>query len=91
MQIPQIVANLCVSYIMVSQKEKSEDLMRRVEEEEEMAAADERLTACKAHNNEDGPLGLSIVNLAIGTLYCAKDHHEFGITRDIFWLSGPLS
>merc|ERR1712032_204100 len=69
-----VLANLCVSYIMTSQNEEAEELMRRIEkrEEEESALAPEK--QC---------FHLCIVNLVIGTLYCAKGNFEFGISRVI--------
>ncbi|EFJ08159.1 hypothetical protein SELMODRAFT_448146 [Selaginella moellendorffii] len=56
-----VLANLCVSYIMTSQNEEAEDLMRKIEKEEE-----------RAHykNPDKQELHLCIVNLVIGTLYC---------------------
>ena len=69
-----VLANLCVSYIMTSQNEKAEELMRRIEREEETASAE----------NPDKPsFHLCIVNLVIGTLYCAKGNYDFGISRVI--------
>lgn len=59
---------------MTSQNEEAEELMRRIEKEEE------RVTF------EDGSkrtYHLCIVNLVIGTLYCAKGNYEFGISRII--------
>jgi len=68
--VPAIVlANLCVSYIMTSQNEEAEELMRRVEKEEERADPDKQC------------FHLCIINLVIGTLYCAKGNFEFGIGR----------
>ncbi len=32
-----VLANLCVSYIMTSQNEEAEELMRKIEKEEEQA------------------------------------------------------
>ncbi|XP_065846573.1 intraflagellar transport protein 70A-like isoform X2 [Oscarella lobularis] len=69
-----VLANLCVSYIMTSQNEAAEDLMRRIEKEEEQAAFDD--PDRKVYH-------LSIVNLVIGTLYCAKGNYEFGVSRII--------
>lgn len=69
-----VLANLCVSYIMTSQNEKAEELMRRIEREEEQQAV----------SNPDKPcFHLCIVNLVIGTLYCAKGNYDFGISRII--------
>ena len=67
-----VLANLCVSYIMTSQNEEAEDLMRRIEKEEERVAYED-VTKRTYH--------LCIVNLVIGTLYCSKGNFEFGITR----------
>lgn len=67
-----ILANLCVSYIMTSQNEEAEELMRRIEKEEERVAYSDP---------EKKTYHLCIVNLVIGTLYCAKQNFEFGISR----------
>lgn len=67
-----VLANLCVSYIMTSQNEKAEDLMRRIEKEEEKIGFEDPDKQC---------FHLCIVNLVIGTLYCAKNNFEFGISR----------
>eukprot|EP01012_Entosiphon_sulcatum_P046546 TRINITY_DN625_c0_g1_i1.p1 TRINITY_DN625_c0_g1~~TRINITY_DN625_c0_g1_i1.p1 ORF type:complete len:674 (-),score=126.40 TRINITY_DN625_c0_g1_i1:16-2037(-) len=69
-----VLANLCVSYIMTSENEKAEEIMRRVER------AEEQLSFSDA---EKQPLHLCIINLVIGTLYCAKGNFEFGISRII--------
>ena len=59
----------CVAYIMTSQNEEAEELMRRVEKEEERGEPDKQV------------FHLCIINLVIGTLYCAKGNFEFGISR----------
>jgi len=65
-----ILANLCVAYVMTSANEEAEELMRLVEKEEEKIG--------------DKPVyHLCIINLVIGTLYCAKGNFEFGISRII--------
>lgn len=69
-----VLANLCVSYIMTSNNEKAEDIMRRIEKDEERLSVSEP---------DKQPLHLCIVNLVIGTLYCAKGNYEFGISRII--------
>ncbi|CAD7958369.1 unnamed protein product [Amoebophrya sp. A120] len=66
-----ILANLCVSYVMTSANEEAEELMRLVEKEEEQKDP----TKPVYH--------LCIINLVIGTLYCAKGNFEFGISRII--------
>lgn len=67
-----ILANLCVAYIMTSQNDKAEALMRQIEAAER-ALAEERSDKPSFH--------LCIVNLVIGTLYCSKGNYEFGISR----------
>merc|ERR1711967_110483 len=69
-----VLANLCVSYIMTSQNEDAEELMRKIEREEEKLAYQDPDKHC---------FHLCIVNLVIGTLYCAKGNFEFGISRVI--------
>ncbi|XP_002735665.1 intraflagellar transport protein 70A-like [Saccoglossus kowalevskii] len=69
-----VLANLCVSYIMTSQNEEAEELMRKIEKEEEQVAYDDP---------DKKVFHLCIVNLVIGTLYCAKGNYEFGISRVI--------
>ncbi|KAH7282442.1 hypothetical protein KP509_35G030700 [Ceratopteris richardii] len=76
-----VLANLCVSYIMTSRNEEAEDLMRKIEKEEERAQYEDQGKQC---------LNLCIVNLVIGTLYCAKQNFEFGISRIIKSLD-PIS
>ena len=74
-----VLANLCVSYIMTSQNEEAEELMRRIEKEEERMSFTEPDKPC---------IHLCIVNLVIGTLYCAKGNFEFGISRIITKIMG---
>eukprot|EP00428_Durinskia_dybowskii_P078280 CAMPEP_0170356544 /NCGR_PEP_ID=MMETSP0117_2-20130122/1234_1 /TAXON_ID=400756 /ORGANISM="Durinskia baltica, Strain CSIRO CS-38" /LENGTH=648 /DNA_ID=CAMNT_0010610659 /DNA_START=42 /DNA_END=1988 /DNA_ORIENTATION=- len=69
-----VLANLCVGYIMTSQNEEAEELMRRIEKEEERLSFQDPDKQC---------FHLCIVNLVIGTLYCAKGNFEFGISRII--------
>ncbi|XP_044747096.1 tetratricopeptide repeat protein 30A isoform X1 [Coccinella septempunctata] len=69
---PIILANLCVSYIMTIQNEDAEELMRKVEKEEDQLAYEEPEKKCFHH---------CIINLVIGTLYCSKGNYEFGISR----------
>ncbi|XP_064469496.1 intraflagellar transport protein 70A-like [Ornithodoros turicata] len=71
---PVVLANLCVAYIMTSQNEEAEELMRKIEKEEEQLA----------YEDPDRKIfHLCIVNLVIGTLYCAKGNYDFGISRVI--------
>ena len=69
-----VLANLCVSYIMTSQNEEAEELMRKIEKEEEQMSYDD--PDRKIYH-------LCIVNIVIGTLYCAKGNFDFGISRVI--------
>lgn len=55
---------------MTSQNEQAEELMRRVERAEE-----------RKNSSENQCLHLCIINLVIGTLYCAKGNYEFGLSR----------
>ena len=59
---------------MTSQNEEAEELMRRIEKEEERLSYSEPDKQC---------FHLCIVNLVIGTLYCAKGNFEFGVSRII--------
>ncbi|XP_051478762.1 tetratricopeptide repeat protein 30B-like [Apus apus] len=69
-----VLANLCVSYILTSQNEDAEELMRKIEKAEEQQCYD---------NLDKNIYHLCIVNLVIGTLYCVKANYEFGISRVI--------
>lgn len=69
-----VLANLCVSYIMTSQNEEAEEMMRKIEKEEEQLSFEEP---------DKKLFHLCIVNLVIGTLYCSKGNYEFGISRVI--------
>eukprot|EP00758_Cryptobia_borreli_P014849 Tbor_TRINITY_DN5966_c3_g1::TRINITY_DN5966_c3_g1_i1::g.18348::m.18348/K19683/TTC30, DYF1; tetratricopeptide repeat protein 30 len=69
-----VLANLCVSYIMASMNDKAEEVMRRLEREEERMMS---------KDPDKQPLHLCIVNLVLGTLYCSKGNFEFGISRII--------
>ncbi|XP_048508189.1 tetratricopeptide repeat protein 30A isoform X2 [Athalia rosae] len=67
-----VLANLCVSYIMASQNAEAEELMKKIEKEEETVSFED----------QDKKLFHScIINLVIGTLYCSKRNYEFGISR----------
>ncbi|XP_033226934.1 tetratricopeptide repeat protein 30A isoform X2 [Belonocnema kinseyi] len=67
-----VLANLCVSYIMTTQNTEAEELMKKIEKEEETIAFEEQ---------DKKLFHLCIVNLVIGTLYCSKGNYEFGISR----------
>lgn len=67
-----VLANLCVSYIMTSQNAEAEELMKKIEKEEE---------AVSFEDQDKKLFHLCIVNLVIGTLYCSKGNFEFGISR----------
>ncbi|EAY01289.1 hypothetical protein TVAG_395360 [Trichomonas vaginalis G3] len=65
-----IVANLCVSYVVMDQNQKADSLINKLTEEE----------AAKKKEDEDAKLiHLSIIHLVIGTLYCANKNFDFGI------------
>ncbi|KFP28262.1 Tetratricopeptide repeat protein 30A, partial [Colius striatus] len=69
-----VLANLCVSYILTSQNDEAEELMRNIEKEEEHLSL---------NNPNKNSYHLCIVNLVIGTLYCVKGNYNFGISRVI--------
>ncbi|KAF4658146.1 Tetratricopeptide repeat protein 30A [Perkinsus chesapeaki] len=73
-----ILANLCVAYVMTGANDEAEEIMRAVEKAEEKAIAE-------AENDPTSSTSrifhLCIINLVIGTLYCAKGNFEFGINR----------
>eukprot|EP00051_Salpingoeca_urceolata_P002818 m.53053 g.53053 ORF g.53053 m.53053 type:complete len:644 (-) comp12348_c0_seq3:32-1963(-) len=71
---PIVLANLCVAYCMTSQNEEAEELMRKIEKEEEALAYDDP---------DVKSFHLCIVNLVLGTLYCSKGNFQFGISRII--------
>lgn len=57
---------------MTSQNAEAEELMKKIEKEEETVAFEDQ---------DKKLFHLCIVNLVIGTLYCAKGNYEFGISR----------
>nr|CAG4643078.1 EOG090X0302 [Ilyocryptus agilis] len=69
-----VLANLCVCYLVTSQNEEAEELLRKLEKEEEQKSLE---------NPQSKFFHLSIVNLVIGTLYCSKGNYEFGVSRVI--------
>jgi tetratricopeptide repeat protein 30 len=69
-----VLANLCVSHIMTNQNDEAEALMLQIEKEEDRQSLEDP---------EKQSYHLCIVNLVIGTLYCAKGNFEFGISRII--------
>lgn len=75
LEVPAIIiANLCVSCIMINENEKAEDIIRTLEEVETRELEKSPSKNC---------YHLCIVNLVIGTLYCAKNNYEFGVGRII--------
>jgi len=69
-----VLANLCVAYIMTTANDQAEELMQAIE-----AAEKEALVV----NPDKQMFHSCIINLVIGTLYCAKGNYEFGISRVI--------
>jgi tetratricopeptide repeat protein 30 len=75
LQIPaSVIANLCVSLIMVQRNDEAQEIIKRIEEEEQRFLL---------QNPEAQLFHVCIVNLIVGTLYCAKSNYEFGIGRII--------
>jgi len=77
-----VLANLCVSCIMTSQNEEAEELMRQIEKEESRMELEAGQGGIGQPPHKQS-YHLCIVNLVIGTLYCAKGNYEFGISRII--------
>lgn len=69
-----VIANLCVSLIMLQRNEDAQEIIKRIEEEEHKAMQ---------LNPEVHYFHVCIVNIIVGTLYCAKGNYEFGIGRII--------
>lgn len=73
LELPAIViANLCVSYIMINENNKAEEIIRTLEDAEQKALEEDP---------EKHLYHLCIVNLVIGTLYCSKSNYDFGLGR----------
>lgn len=66
-----VLANLCVAYIMTNANEDAEEIMRRIDREE---------VSIMYTNPDARCFHLCIVNLVIGTLYCAEGNYAFGIS-----------
>ncbi|XP_055346000.1 tetratricopeptide repeat protein 30A-like isoform X1 [Paramacrobiotus metropolitanus] len=75
---PILLANLCVSYIMISRNEEAEDILRRVEEAEER---NKRSPVPDGASAVESSSSLCLINLVVGTLYCSKGNYQFGISR----------
>lgn len=75
LKIPaSVIANLCVSLIMMQRNVEAQEIIKRVEEEEKKSM----------QQSEDAQFfHVCIVNIIVGTLYCAKSNYEFGISRII--------
>jgi tetratricopeptide repeat protein 30 len=69
-----VIANLCVSLIMLQRNEEAQEIIKKIEEEERKAME---------LNPEAHYFHVCIVNIIVGTLYCAKGNYEFGIGRII--------
>lgn len=65
-----VIANLCVSYILIKKNAKAEKLISKVQEHERIA---------KVNDPSQQVFHSCIIHLVIGTLYCSKDNYEFGI------------
>lgn len=63
-----VLANLCVCYIMTNSNEEAEEVMKKVEKEENLLL-------------DKKSFHLSIINLVIGTLYCSKVHFCFYLNK----------
>lgn len=86
---PSALANLCVCHVVGNQNEAAEDLLRRLEDEVAAATGgDSSQPDCASSASAAGgatigsvPPHLSLTNLAIGTLYCAKGGSRAGVAE----------
>lgn len=72
-----VLANLCVSYIMTSQNEEAEELMRKIEKEEEQLAYEDP---------DKKVYHLCIVNLVIGLVYQPPVYHVPCVCCQLCWI-----
>ena len=73
LRLPEsVVANLAVSLILESRNDEAEILMRKLDDEERIIFEGNSKAQC---------FHLTTVEMAIGTLYCARGNFEFGISR----------
>lgn len=85
---PEVLCNLCVSYILTGRNRDAEDLIKEIEQIEEPDYG-QTTGSIMFHRKLSGDENLqheqmsrlTQVNLAIGTLYCVKGNHEFGLMR----------
>lgn len=76
---PYVLANLCVSLVLTGRNGEAEQLIKEVEVDEHKKLEDD---FDNDHADESTQVShLNIINLAIGTLYCAKNNQEFGLIR----------
>uniref|UniRef100_A0A6G1SME7 Tetratricopeptide repeat protein 30 n=1 Tax=Aceria tosichella TaxID=561515 RepID=A0A6G1SME7_9ACAR len=93
---PMVLSNLCVSYILTGRNRDAEELIKEIEYAEEtqgqssfMFDKSGLLHSQMLHNNSHDSNAAAVtsdsqlthMNLAIGTLYCVKGNHEFGLSR----------
>jgi tetratricopeptide repeat protein 30 len=71
---PIVLANLCVCHVMAEENELGEDIIMKVDKEEEKAMLKSPDTQILHH---------CIIDLVIGTLYCSRKTFDFGIARTI--------
>mmetsp|Transcript_9283 Transcript_9283/g.18820 ORF Transcript_9283/g.18820 Transcript_9283/m.18820 type:complete len:572 (-) Transcript_9283:2058-3773(-) len=75
LDVPSVaLANLCVAFIMENQSKTASAIMERVKKEEERQMK---------FGEHESTYHSCIINLVIGTLYCAKENFEVGIDRII--------
>lgn len=88
---PVILGNLCVSYVLTGRNHEAERLIKDVEQEELQVVDEfglipeylvETLQFKKFYNYRTrATMHLATINAIIGTLYCVKNNHEFGLNR----------
>jgi tetratricopeptide (TPR) repeat protein len=77
-----VLANLCVSYILTGRNRDAEDLIKETDYLEKAGAqSPTRFDGSSQSETQPEMSRLTRLNLAIGTLYCVKGNHEFGLSR----------
>ena len=65
---PVVLACYCASLVMISENERAEEIMAKVQERE-------------ADGGQQSTLHSTVINVVLGHLYCSKGNFEFGIER----------
>lgn len=83
---PQLLSNLCVSYILTGRNRDAEELIKDVERAAEVSSGGLSQQPLYEDRDQDSSQQITCdhlthLNMAIGTLYCVKNNYDFGLTR----------